>query len=139
EQVGKQDAIGVDQRARAVVRAGGATAQHRVVEVADVTLAHEQAWEVLQRVLAVGRVDLLLYLIARDAFDGGRDLRRQRRGASADDGHGPQGLDLVVGLRADGTARERERRHSGRDERISELHASLRECGAYRMESTPAD
>ena len=78
EQVRQQDAVGIDQRARAVARARSAAREHRVVVVADVALAHQQAREILQRIFAVGGVDGLGDLLAGDAFDGGRNLRRQR-------------------------------------------------------------
>ena len=70
-----------------------------MVVVADVALAHQQAREILERILAVrhGALDLL----ARDAFGRRGDLGRQRRRARADDGHeaADPGRDVGVGDR----------------------------------------
>ena len=105
EQVRQQDAVGIDQRTRAVAGARGAGGQYRVVEVADVALAHQQAREVLQHVLGVDRVDRRFRLVAGDALHRGRDLRRQRGRAHAGDGDRAEGacrlcvLLAAVGLR----------------------------------------
>ena len=78
EQVGQQDAVRIDQRTRAVAGAGRARGQHRVVVVADVALAHQQAGQVLERVLGVGRVDVAGDVLARNAL--------HRRGDTAGEG-----------------------------------------------------
>ena len=64
-----------NQRARAVASARCVHRKNGVVVVAFVALANEQAWEVLADVLAVGRVDRLLDLLARDALHRGGNLR----------------------------------------------------------------
>jgi hypothetical protein len=65
-----------------------------VVVVADVALANEQARKVLERILGVGGVDRPLDLLARRAFDRGRDLGRQRSRSRAADGDDAEGLGL---------------------------------------------
>ena len=84
--VAQQNAVGIHRRAGAVARARGAAGQNGVVVVAVVALAHQKAWEVLERIFAVGGVDVLLNLRGRDAFHRGRDLCRQRGGLLADNG-----------------------------------------------------
>jgi hypothetical protein len=74
QQVRKQDSVGVNQRPGAVARSRGPTGENRVVEVADVSLAHEQAWEILERVFAVSRVDGLGDLLASHSFYGRRNV-----------------------------------------------------------------
>ncbi len=90
QRVRQHDAVGVDHRAGAVARARGAGGEHRVVEVADVALAHQQARQVLERVFGVGRVDRLGDLLGGHAFDGGGDLRRQRGRPATADGDGAE-------------------------------------------------
>ena len=93
EVVRQQDAVGIHRRPRAVARTRGAAREDGVVVVADVALAHQQAGEVLERILAVGGVDGALDLLARHAFHRCRNLGGQRGGlASADDGDDPQVL-----------------------------------------------
>jgi hypothetical protein len=121
EVVRQQDAVGIDHRARAVAGARGAAGQDRVVVVADVALAHQQAREVAQRVFGVGGVDLLGDLGALDAFDRRRDLRRQRGRLRAGDDDQAERLDggavALVGLCGDGErAGERKRQAQGPDQ-----------------------
>ena len=85
EQVRQQDAVGVDQRARAVAGARGAAGEHGMVEVADVALAHIEARQVLQRILGVAGVDAALDGGCVDALGGGGNLQRQRRRPAAGD------------------------------------------------------
>ncbi|WP_305807105.1 hypothetical protein, partial [Stenotrophomonas sp. YIM B06876] len=68
-----------------------------MVVVADVALAHQQAGEIFERVLAVGGVDALLDLLVRDALHGGGDLRRQRGRLAAGDGDDAQFFDGCIG------------------------------------------
>ena len=58
--------------------------------VADVALAHQQAGQVLERILAVGGVDRVLDLRARHAFDGRGNLRGKRGGLATGDGDDAQ-------------------------------------------------
>ena len=58
-----------------------------MVVVANIALAHQQAWQIFERVFAVGGVDGLLDLLTRDPFDGGRNLSRQGSRLTAGDGH----------------------------------------------------
>ena len=64
-QVGEQQAVGIDQAARALQGTGVAAADHRV-RIADVALAHHHVRRVFQRVGAFGDV-LLLQLLPVDA------------------------------------------------------------------------
>src|SRR6185369_18004133 len=86
---------------RAVAGAGGAGRQHGMVVVADIALAHQQAWQVFERVFRIAGVDLLLDLRAGNAFDRGRDLGRQGSWMVAGDDDGAYELErrfpFVVG------------------------------------------
>ena len=90
--VGQQNAVGIDGRARAIARARSPRGEDGVVVVADIALAHQQAGQIFQGIFAVGGIDAGLDLLARDAFDGGRNLRGQRAGLAAVDGDHAQGL-----------------------------------------------
>ena len=92
EKIRQGDAVGIDQRTRAVAGAGGARGQYGMVVIADVTFAHQQAGEVLQGILGVGGVDPGFDLLAADAFHRGRDLGRQRSRLRADDLDGAEVL-----------------------------------------------
>ena len=90
EQVRDQDPVDIDERPGAVVGTRSAGCEHGMVVIADVTLANDQAREILQRVLGVGRVDSNADVLAVDALDRGRNLRRQRRRPPADDRDGAE-------------------------------------------------
>ena len=116
EQVRQQHAVRVNERACAVAGARCARGKHRMIVVADVALAHEQAREVLERVFGVGGVDRLFDFAPREAEQSRRDLERQRHRAIADDADPLQrfhfdGGELPVGaLRAVGCGQgERDR------------------------------
>ena len=100
--VGQQNAVGVHRRTRAVAGARGAAGEHGVVVVANVALAHQQAGQVFERVFAVGGVDGLLDLLARDALDGGGNLRWQRGRRAAVDGDDAQRFDRGIHQRGGG-------------------------------------
>ena len=85
--VRQQDAVAIDHRPGAVAGARGPARQDRVVVVADIAFAHQQAREVFQCVFAVGRIDGLLDLQAINAFHRGRYLCRQGGGLGSRDDH----------------------------------------------------
>ena len=112
--VGQQDAIRVDRRTGAVAGARCAARQHRVVVVADVALAHQQAGKVFQRVLAVGRIDRLFDLPAGDAFHGGGYLRGQRGRPAAGHGDGAEFTNRGSGgLLSEGASRQGRQQRRG--------------------------
>ena len=84
--VGQQNAIRINGRACAIARARGACGQDGVVVVADIALAHQQTGHVLESIFAVRGVDAGLDFLARDALDGGWNLRGQRTGLATVDG-----------------------------------------------------
>ena len=124
--VGEQDAIGKHHGPRRVARARGAGGQDGMVVVADVTLAHQQAGQVLEGVFAVGGVDRVVDLLARHALDGGGDLRGQRGGLAAGDGDHAQFLDGgIAGLGGLGERRHGAAEDEGKSVGQGQRHAAL--------------
>jgi hypothetical protein len=101
-----------------------------VVVVADVALAHEQAREVLERVLGVGRVDVRSISSRVMLSVVGRDLRRQRRRPRAADRDDAERLDR--GLGGDGVALALRVATRARARQASAASARRRGSGARR-------
>ena len=79
-----------------------------MIVVTDIALANQQARQVLERILGVGRIDLVGYFVRGDAFDRRRNLRGQRGRPGTDHGNGAERLDGCIRA-ANGAGRARER------------------------------
>lgn len=126
--VGQEDAVRIHRRARAVAGARGARGKNRVVVVADVALAHQQAGQVLEGILAVGGVDAHIDLFARDAFDGGGDLRGQRGRLAARHRHDAKRLDALRRIGRTGARLRPGQARKGGGQRQPEICLAHRNC-----------